>query len=177
MPDKEHPIAPAVPSVFDHKFEPRPIALSTVSHIPGFRAFIAEEDLAAAQRKFEQIEGRIKKFEREEKKGKNPKEVQLLEEHAAKALADARCNLASLTARWKADRYRYSSGKDLIDSDNYQILKREAAQAEQAAKLAAADLAVLTAEQKLQKLETAQERDETAIKDCEYGNSAKLEEF
>ncbi len=164
MPDKDHPLMPEVPAILGFDLVVEPIALDTLARIPDFRTFVADEDLSAARGKVEQLEKRIKKLGRETEKDKDPSELNWLNVVADKALADARCNLASLNARWKADRFRYASGEDRSQCNEYRQLKLAAAQAEHAAKVAAAELALVNAEQQQQKLANAEKTDEAAVK-------------
>lgn len=131
-PDKDNPIAPQVPHFFDQPFDVTPIELPLVAFAPDTRAFVQQEEIAAAEATVNKAIDKAKSV---------PSEI------ASSHVAVAEANLASLTARWEADLAKLEDFNATQDKN----LSLNAAAAEKAAILAQAEHDLLVAEVAVQK--------------------------
>jgi mono/diheme cytochrome c family protein len=154
QPDKEHPVRPAVPDVVGVPFEIEAVPLPALASFPSLAEYVAQEDLAAAQAR---VVNQRKEWEsatrasggrepadsalassRERPPSPNrPSGLNVEQESARRALRAAELDLASLEARWAADRCKHSG--DDATPDQRTALAQQAAAAERAAGLAAAE--------------------------------------
>jgi hypothetical protein len=132
-PDKEHPLAPAVPSVLNPLQPLAAIAVPPSASYPGLKPFIQEETLARAQ-------AELKKSQ-DASAGQTGAKAMLAEQNRAVAAAA----LESVTARIAADRAAFANPS----ATGAKILAEAAAQAERQLAMRQAERNLLEAEQLL----------------------------
>ncbi|MFV0445764.1 MAG: DUF1553 domain-containing protein, partial [Planctomycetaceae bacterium] len=175
QPDKEHPAVPAVPKMFSQTLDVSPVKLPPIARFPAVAKYIQQEDLAAAQArlttaqtKWEQVRDASANHAPQPQSQHHDRppspipaedlvpqvELARLARHAAEL------ELASLQARWKADRVRYDRDAAL-PADESQVARhaREAAGAERASNLAAAERELFTQLLKQRETDLAAETD------------------
>jgi hypothetical protein len=129
-PDREHPIAPAVPSMISLPFEVAPVELPATAVFPSLAKFIQEEDLAAAEQRLNRAEQELAKAEQTKGSDQNSPTYRLAEQ----TVVARRAELKSLRARWQADLARYAT-PSTPPALNWEKLKGDALSAEYEAKL------------------------------------------
>ena len=109
-PDKDNPLQPSVPQLFDLPFDPEPVALPLAASIPDLRPFVQRESIAAAELTLEKAIAA---------------EIKSSTEQSVKAREVAEKNVAAVRARWKIDRatheLRENTSHELsreVDSDS-----------------------------------------------------------
>ncbi|MEZ6061487.1 MAG: PSD1 and planctomycete cytochrome C domain-containing protein [Planctomycetaceae bacterium] len=148
QPDKEHPVAPALPSILDLPFEPQQVSLPAVAAFPALREFIRQEDFAAAENRLNTAQQKLSQYRAaspaEIADAENavvpeipeladaivpriPSEEDVLEQH----VLAAETALAGLKARWAADVAKFSDA----DEGQRTQLAKDAAVAQQADKI------------------------------------------
>lgn len=140
-PDREHPIAPAVPQIIPIPFEVTPVELPPLAVFPALAEFIQREDLAAAGQRLASAEKELAKARVRSGVPLNAQAYCLAEQ----TVVARRAELKSLQARWSADVARYSTGAG--PALEWETLKHTALSAEHMAKLEEAKRSV--AEKKL----------------------------
>ena len=129
--DKESPIAPTIPAIFDRPFEVDPISLPPLAIFPSLWPHIEKEEIQAA----EQRVAAAKKLLQTQQAAANEPNAASIE---SLKLTSAEAALASLRARWAADKAKY-----IEDSSNdAEKLAKAAADAERLAAAHAAKLVV-----------------------------------
>lgn len=153
-PDKDHPIAPAAPSVIRVPFEIQPVELPTQAVFPSLMEFIEREDLAAVEQRLAKAKQALMQT--------TATASDLEHRLAIQAVVVAQSELESLRARWAADKTRYADGP----VDEALVVKRSQAAiaAEHRAKLALATQAVFQREQELTAAEAATGDEKTTEK-------------
>ncbi len=126
-PDKDHPLAPAVPGAIGGAFAIQPVELPLPGWYPSLQEFIEQEDIAAAESAVKAAAAALGKLA--DSPDANPRKrgarLKLEAEQAA---------LAALQARWAAERARFLAGGCGAGEDAH------AARLERDANLAAAEL-------------------------------------
>ena len=145
QPDKENPVAPGVPAVIDLPMEIQPVQLSPLAATPGLREFVQNELVAAAQRRHQQQQTKLRALLADQPTDAQQNVAQQKDEPSDGAtLADdpalpaarldaeiAEAELTALTARIAADEAKYLEAADGQDGDaDAEALAREAAAAE-----------------------------------------------
>lgn len=153
-PDKEHPITPAAPRIIDLPYDPQPIDLPPVAVLPALREFYEQEAIAAAQKKRDSARESLAKLDEPAAKDTAGR---IAIEIAQQKLKVAEAELASVTARWKADKAKYgaAAGEQTIDE-----LAASASLAERSVVLTKAQLSVSERQHALLKAEAATESDQ-----------------
>ncbi len=174
-PDKDHPVPPGLPGVFDLPLEIEPVSLPLLATRPSLVDFIEAEDLAAAKRALAQARANLKKTEAEhaavdvqpvsvEGNDERPPSpplslsVPLALQVARAQVAQAEAALDSLSARWAAEKAKCG----LSSQSDSSALAQAASRAEHEYKQQSAELAVLQAQQSLHQAESSQESDAAA---------------
>ena len=140
--DKERPVAPAVPAIFTGLFESHPIALPPPAVFPALWPHIEKEEVAAAEQRVAAARNR---------QGDDADAVGI---EAQKLLA-AESALASLRARWAADKAKYLAPS----SEDYSQLAQVAATAERLAVFHAAQVEASEKQAALGAAEASEEPD------------------
>src|SRR5260221_199163 len=132
-PDKEHPLAPAVPSIFAAHLPLAPLDVPLTVSYPGIKPFIQDETLARAK-------GELKKAQ-DATAGQTGDKAALAEQNRAAAAAA----LESVTARIAADKAAFANPP----ATGAKILAEAATQAERQLAMRQAERNLLEAEQLL----------------------------
>ncbi|GAB5402938.1 MAG: DUF1553 domain-containing protein [Aureliella sp.] len=156
-PDKEHPIAPAVPAFFGSELQVTPVTLPRVAVAPATRSYVRREDIAAAKSGVAKAK---KQFD------ESPNDV------TKSALALAKANLSSLKKRWAADLAKIGGKHDDASRDQLVV---DAATAEYSAKLRKAEHAVAVAEASLAKVTASANTGEDTNKKSKKSSDGKAE--
>ncbi|MDG1897088.1 MAG: PSD1 and planctomycete cytochrome C domain-containing protein [Fuerstiella sp.] len=150
LPDEDHPMTPAVPTVLGGNFDVQPVDLPIESYFPSLVTFIEQEQVAAAQTALAKVtkpsDSRPESDEQE-----TNSENRLLD--LKKSIADLR--LKSLVARYAADRAKVAG-----DESETSRLARNAASAERQLNVTQAELAVAQKQASVKKAEADEETDE-----------------
>lgn len=166
QPDKEHPIPPGVPRLFDLPFEIQPVTLPPIARFPALAEFWEREELAAAEERVRQRREERQSLEKQFAapapgaspsprvawKDRPPGPSLALRvipelEAAARRLRAEELALESLRLRWRADRVRYNRPGPPADADDaeWSRLAAAAADAERAHAVAVAERDLLAA--------------------------------
>ncbi|WP_203329011.1 PSD1 and planctomycete cytochrome C domain-containing protein [Candidatus Laterigemmans baculatus] len=151
-PDKEHPLAPAVPAFFDRPLSIEPVSLPLQAYFPAAAEHVEREDLAAAARRVEAAQKALDalapaKESSDEQAAASNGELEL----ARLKLSAARAAEQSLARRWDADRAKHTDQP----AEETERLAAAAATAERQAKLLEAELQVAEKERAAEKAEQA----------------------
>ncbi|MCA9119533.1 MAG: DUF1549 domain-containing protein [Planctomycetaceae bacterium] len=145
--DKDQPVSPGIPAIFSNSFEVTAVALPPIAVFPALWPHIEREELDVAERRL----AAATKRHREIVTGENAENADNIESQKVVAAESA---LASLRARWAADKAKYLGDGSTDASQLAQI----AADAE---RLAALHAAQVEASEKQSALMAAQASDET----------------
>ncbi len=165
QPDKEHPIPPGVPSLFDLPFEIQPVALPPIARFPALAEFMEQEDLAAAEARVRQRRDEWRALQEQfasaslqaipvqpiPRADRPPSPALALRvipelELAARRLRVEEWALEALRLRWRADRFRYTHPEQPDSApEEFARLAAAAAAAERAQALAVAERDLLAA--------------------------------
>ena len=151
MPRKDDPVAAGTPAAFATPLEYASVEVPTEAQYPFLRDFVEKEDIGAAERKLANA------FQKDDADSE-------LKEHA---VAAAQEELASLRARWAADKARYGGLAEDQDEQTLDHLRRAAVVAEQVAKRANARLVLTTKQKALAKAEAEKKNVDKARKEVE----------
>ena len=149
--DKDSPVAANLPSLFGQSWAPQPITLPPVAVFPALSAHVEADEISHAE---VQLATASSALVRAEKKTKDQTagEVKL----ARLKVRSLKAALASLRARWAADRAKYSRDADA----DLESLAQQAAQAEREADVVKARLDRAVAVQQLSKVQLSEATDE-----------------
>ncbi|MCA9135440.1 MAG: PSD1 domain-containing protein [Planctomycetales bacterium] len=151
--DKDSPLSAAVPTVFGDPLDIQPVALPPVAVFPALWPQIEAEDLAVAKQQIAVAKNHLAKVQKD-----SPNEPDSI--HLATLKLDAEtANLHSLTARWSADKAKYSGKRSGDLADGFDQLAKTAAEAEHVSKVLAARLKLAELEAALVAAESSQETD------------------
>ncbi|MBL8849838.1 MAG: DUF1549 domain-containing protein [Planctomycetaceae bacterium] len=173
-PDKDHPLAPAVPEVLGGAFAPDPIELPLTAWFPDLRPHVVEEKLAEARSAVTAAEAELATAEAslatatDAERAALESRVRLASEQRDAATAA----LESIEARLAADRAKVAEPAD----PRAGALATVAAQAERRSNRAAAQFAAATAEQELAAAQGAVKEDDAKTKEAVTAAEKKLAE-
>jgi hypothetical protein len=106
LPDKENPMTAAVPTIVDAPFEVQPVELPDSAVFPALREFIEQEALAAAEKRL--TTAKTNQAQLADKSETCALAVKIAEQ----GVVAAEANLASLKARWAADKSKFAHDFD-----------------------------------------------------------------
>ncbi|MGY8767383.1 MAG: DUF1553 domain-containing protein, partial [Pirellulales bacterium] len=136
-PDKENPVSPAVPALFDDSFAVTPVKLPAVAVFPSLQPHIEKEQLAVLEKQLTQKQAALKKL------GDSTDNKQ-----ATLQVEVAQLKLQSLKNRWVADKAKYSDTANenqaelfKLAADNEREFNYQQAQLDQLVKQTALDTA------------------------------------
>ena len=142
-PDKEHPVAPAVPELFDETLQINPVDLPAIAWFPSLRPHIREEDIAAARRRVTQARRALAKAEETQNAEAGQHKLARLRAEASNAA------LESLEARWKADHAKVQG-----ETESVADLTRLANELDTTARVRQAEMTVFEQQQYLKTAES-----------------------
>ncbi|MEO2029734.1 MAG: PSD1 and planctomycete cytochrome C domain-containing protein [Fuerstiella sp.] len=151
-PDKDHPMAPAVPTVLGGSFDIQPVDLPVAAYFPSLLAFVEQEQIASARKTLANL---VKQTSDKPKSGDetNTSKTQLLT--LKQTVAELR--LKSLTTRFAADKSKITGGDDVDTIARRSELALAAAMAERQLNIRQTELVV---NQKQAAVDAAQSRKE-----------------
>ena len=169
-PDKEHPVDPAIPALFDSSLTIDPVALPPSAWIPGLDEFIEREEIAKATSALEKARVALSKAEGDLETTSDPqttpdaqdgprppalpRNIPLAVQTARADVSAAESQLAALQSRWAADK-----AKNLQTSSESDSVARRAAELERKSKRRAAERTALQKELALEKATAADRKD------------------
>ena len=126
LPDKDHPLSPAVPSVIELPFQLQTIELPAIAVFPSLRAFVEKDDIAAARAAVEKARQQLDQAD-ETQTG-----------IARKNFEAKQATRTALQARWAADKAKHSQAEEVRITE----LAKTAATAERNAAVLQAEVIV-----------------------------------
>ncbi len=151
-PDKDNPLQPGLPDVFELPFNPQPIEMPSFAVYPSLREYVEQEQLEAAIAKIKAVKKQLADAPDSDNTGQYRQD-----------LLASKAELKSLQARWSADRAKYG---EQAESGKQHELARLAANAESQAKLERARHNLLIKQKALEKIkrsDKAAEKQQSAI--------------
>ena len=142
QPDKSCLVQPGVPGVLGGQYQANRLALPAVAKLPVLRGFVEKEDLKNQRVKVENAAEKLSGLRASENSGEY--EIRIAEQQ----LSYSKAELASLEARWEADKQRYQA------NGSWHKLARRAEFAEQKATQAQAQLNVTLKESEITELKS-----------------------
>ena len=162
-PQKDRPISPASPKVFDLPLAIAPVSLPPAAYNPALQEFVQEESLATARQAIAAAEAALEAAKHKGAEGDAAREVAIAE----KSLVAAQAQLGFVAARIAADVAAFS----IPPATNAKELAAAAGKAEREAALAAAVKNALAADWKVEQAKRAVQpgnaATEKALKDAE----------
>ena len=155
VPDKDNPLAPAVPRVLGGSFVPRPVPLPIDSYYPALRQFVLDEERLAAQKQLDDAL-RKAKVNNDQMESRAADEEKTESERQQLQIRVARLAVASIEARQSADLAKFSTD---ADAQRTKQLATRAAAAERQLKAGQARLAVHVKQAQLLAAESGDEKD------------------
>ncbi len=154
-PNKEQPLAPAVPSLFSISFEPQPIPLPLASTKPWLQPFAREDLIAAAQTKVNTARTQLDKVASDQTKGDQDRQL------AHHKLLVAETDLQSLKLRYAIELARLESNNNgSTNSAAIELLLDAAREQERLWVKYSAEVVVLEKQAALKTAEASEAKDE-----------------